>query len=264
MQFSVFSVVTYLLLGALVACQEARPKKFSPSARVDSAASASSNGAGGDDAGAAGSDGVGGRQSGSSATGSAGADATGGEDAVSACVGERAFSAVSGVFLDPTPAELAAHLSATSYAESPISFVLFADGAGSDVALAVSYTVGKGGARTWPVSRKPNRAPAWLEGPRFGSAAAAEAGWMLVPGARASREIRLRNVRVTATTDAECTRGTATLVAVVPGEWSKVLNDIVPGTVPDAASDRVGRAPDVTISAEFGFELVEFEFGGAP
>lgn len=267
-QFSCSSFVTGLLLGSLIACQEARPSKAgSPRARVDSSASASSNGAGGEAGGNAASESVGGTRGGSNATGSAGAagaGATGGEDAVSACAGNRAFAAVSGVFLDPTPAQLAARLSATSYAESPISFVLFADNASSDVALAVSYTVGRSGARRWPASHKPSHAPAWLEGRGFGSTAAAENGWMLVADAPVTREVRLRNVRVAATTDAECTRGTATLVAVVPGEWSKVLNDIAPGTVPDAATDRGGRAPDVTISAEFGFELVEFEFGGAP
>lgn len=267
MNFSVTNVAVHLLLGALVACQEARPTKVSsPSARVDSSATANSSGGDGNDGGAAGSDGAGDSQGGSSATGSVGAigaGATDGGDIVSACAGNRAFAVVSGVFVDPTPAELATRLSDTSYEVSPISFVLFSEGASADSELAASYTVAGSGAQAWPASREPEPSVAWLEERGFGSVTAQEDGWMLVNDASAPIEVRLRNVRVTASTETECDRGTATLVAVVPAEWTEVLNEIAPGTAPEAASDRGAAATDVTISAEFAFEQVEFEFGAA-
>lgn len=230
--------------------------------RLDNSASASSNGAGGE-AGAVGSDGAGDSEGGSSAgsTDATGAGATGGGGSVSACTGNRAFGVVSGVFVEPTPAELAARLSQESYEVSPVSLVLFA---GTEATLAVSYTVGKGRGRAWPASRQPTPSAAWVGAQGFGSSAAEEEGWMLVEGAAGQREIRLRNVRVTATTDADCATGTATLVAIVPGEWSRVLNEVAPGSVSEEARDRGGRAPDVTLSAELSFEAVEFEFGGAP
>lgn len=261
-------VAPCLLLCVVFGCQEPRPSKAgSPGVHLDNSASASSNGAGGE-AGAVGSDGAGDSEGGASAgstdatgAGATGAGAAGGGGSVSACAGNRAFGVVSGVFVEPTPAELAARLSQESYDVSPVSLVLFAS---TEATLAVSYTVGKGRGRAWPASRRPTPAAAWVGAQGFGSSAAEEEGWMLVEGAAGQREIRLRNVRVTATTDADCATGTATLVAVVPGEWSRVLNEVAPGSVSEEARDRGGRAPDVTLSAELSFEAVEFDFGGAP
>lgn len=259
------------LLSVVIACQEARPSKaISPSARVSSAEASSSGGDHGGEGGAgAGNDGAGSALGGASATGSAaggaaGDGATDGDDDVaSACAEDRAFAAVSWIFVEPTPPQLAERLNDAGYDRSPISFVLFA-GSASDGELAASYTVvGESGAETWPASREPEASEAWLQEFGFGASAAQEEGWMLVNGGTGLLEVHLRNLRVTATTNAECTRGTATLVAVVPAEWSDVLDEIAPGSASRAASTRGDVASDVTISAEFGFEQVEFDFRGS-
>jgi len=252
------------VLGAGVACQSERPPP--PSAQGVSGGGKTHNDAGGafsDMGGSGGAESVGGSQAGGAAgqPGSViGSTGSGGITEPAACSSDIAFQAVSSAFVEPTPKALALRLNELTFDGAPISFVL--QGEAPDQTLQASYTVDEDGYQVFPGALIPPETPAWLQDNDFGSVAPQEEGWLLVTTEEGPLELPLRNIRVTASTESDCTRGLAVVTGVAPAEQADVWEELVEPTAEDAEDGERGGA-DMTIRALFAIELVEFHDRGA-
>jgi hypothetical protein len=176
-----------------------------------------------------------------------------------ACHSDVAFVAVTGAFVDPTPKDLALGLNELTYGVHPITFVL--SGARQDPVLTASYTSGEDGVHSFPPALTPVGAAAWVTDDGFGTSSAQEEGWMLVSMDTGPLEVPLRNISVTTSTEADCTRGTATMTAVIPGEHADLIPRLSLQPESEDETEEERDAPDATLHALFTLELVDFDRG---
>jgi hypothetical protein len=174
------------------------------------------------------------------------------------------FAATSTAFVEPTPRELALGLNAVTYGGSPISVVL--RDLDSEPTVAASYTVvNEEGRHAFPDGLVPEAVPAWVEDDEFGNIPAQEEGWLLVEIDSQPLELPLHNLRLSVSTEADCSRGTMTLSGVVWGSESDVWQDAVAGgqdvEPPDEVQDEDRVVDDVTVSAIFTIERVDAQAG---
>jgi hypothetical protein len=223
-------------------------------------------------------------ESGAAGQGDAASDA----EPMGACQQNRAFVAVFTAFVAPTPMDLALGLNSATFGTNPIALVL--SGASAEPSLAVSYPTNKDRVRAFPKAATPSPAPAWIADNGFGTSSAQVQGWMLVKAAGGPLEVPLANISVTATTEPDCTHGTAVLTGVIPAASAESLPRL---SVPSAEEDPAGNAAsdtedcdqsapsgakgasshqteparekdrdapaDVTVRAMFAIELVDFD-----
>lgn len=182
-----------------------------------------------------------------------------------ACSGDRAFAALSGAFVDPTPRDLAIALNEAIFGIAPMSFVLRGE---SDVAeAAASYTIVGDGAHSFPESTAPSFVPAWIAEGGFGSTSSQERGYLLVELSDGPLEVPLDNVSFVATTRDGCTRGMVNMTGVISAANGDVIEQLIGASTDTAAApadERRVPTEDVTVSALFLVELVEFDFGTLP
>jgi hypothetical protein len=180
-----------------------------------------------------------------------------------ACVGNRAFVAVSGAFIEPTPRELALGLNELIFDSTPMSFVLLEDAGLPRV--AASHTILNDGLHAFPEALTPQFVPGWLAEGGFGSSAAQERGHLYVVLEDGPLEVPLANITFSATTQADCTRGVVSMNGVIPAHRADLVARLS-GVPSDDSMDPDDRPVDeeVTVSALFAVDLVEFDFEALP
>jgi hypothetical protein len=263
-----------LLTSALAGCGEERsvPVVTGTGASGGTGGNGGNAGDGGEgDDGGAGEGGAaadGGNSSGGAPDGAGGAEDGGGGSGIppidAACSGDRAFAAVSGAFVDPTPQDFALALNAAILGVvAPMSFVVRTDGDMAEV--AASYTIVGDGAHSFLAAMAPDFVPAWIAEGGFGTSSSQNRGYLLVELDDGPLEVPLDNLSFFATTRDGCTRGVVSMTGVLPAENADLVERIT-GTATDEADamSEERRTPEeaVTVSALFSVELVEFDFEG--
>jgi hypothetical protein len=214
-------------------------------------------------AGETGEAGAGGTPSSEAGAGGQGEAGTGIPPIDEVCAGDRAFVAVSGAFIDPTPRELALGLNAAIFDKEPMSFVLRNHGDMAEV--AASYTIVGDGAHSFPPAMVPAFVPAWIAEGGFGSNTAQDLGYLSVEINGLPFELPLTNITFVATTRDQCARGVVTMSGVIPPGNSDLLERIS-GEATQAATPRDERTTDeeITVSGLFSIEQVAFDFEALP
>lgn len=180
------------------------------------------------------------------------------------CRGDRAFKVVAGAFVEPTSEALALELNRLVYGESPLTIVLRTSG--DEPRVAASYTKRDGSTEAFPEALAPELAPGWIATGGFGTLSAQTSGWMLVTLGSEPLEIPLQNISFVITTRDRCTRGTAMLSAVIPGDNADLVDRIL-GTPEDPEEEEEERLPttnEVPLEAVFVVELTDFNFESSP
>lgn len=185
-----------------------------------------------------------------------------------ACEGDRAFDVVSGAFVDPTPPALALALNEAIWGKRPLVIVLRADG--DEPRLAASYTKLLGAAQEFPKGLIPEFTPAWVAEGGFGSSSAQTAGWLLVTLESGPLEVPLQNLNVFVTTRDGCSKGFASLSAVIPGDNADLVEEIVGAPIEGEPEEEDPEEPEqedtqeVPVQALFSLELADFSFEKLP
>lgn len=255
---------------ALVGCGEERsvPVVTGAGASGGTGGKSGSGGEGGEDAsGASGASTDGGSSPGGAPNGEGGSDAGAGGAVIppidTACAGDRAFAAVSGAFVDPTPQAFALALNEAVFGLVPMSFVLRNDGGVAKA--AASYTIVDDGAHSFVEAMAPDFVPAWIAEGGFGTISSQNRGYLLVQLEDGPLEVPLDNVSFVATTREGCTRGVVSMTGVLPPENADLVARITGTAAEDGAAEEA-RTPEaaVMVSALFSVELVEFDFEASP
>lgn len=175
------------------------------------------------------------------------------------CEGNRAFVTTGGAFVDPTPPRLALRLNQEIFGQPALTLVLLNEA--YPPRMTTSYSVETDGLRAFP-NLKPELVDARTSSSGFTYEQPQVEGWMWLEREGGTIELPLRNLHVTATTMADCTRVVFTLSAVVPAQDFDLIDT---GIRIDAGPEaRDEPAPDTSVRAIFEAELTHFDFGSLP